>query len=773
MNIKKYKKENGIYILFIITIFLSNLFIGTPIRYNIMYINLLLNIMAIGYMIIKCMKKKERIPINKFDLCVGIIAFSTFIPLIFNTYLRLADTIEYILRYISVLNIYIISRILTKERDTFIKTVTNIIIGASVLLIIFGIDCMTGNVFQEFYEILGTAVVYNESKNRMSSLFKYPNVFAIFLVVTILLSIMQYIHTENKKKRNIYPVVIFMQIFALVMTYSRLSWIIFFISVGMYWLLIKDRKVRKQILKIVSVSGINAFVYLLIFNKLQMNGNYFLIYAILIIQGIFQYVVMEKFQSINLGISGKHIIKICIIILIVITVIGIGYIYLTPDTLVLFNNINSKKTYRKQNMKVEPNTEYVIEFDIEAETNSNESFKIECKELDKNEKELKIHEIQFDDFKGKKEIEFCSNENTETMTIVFNKNEDMIDGKLKVHSVTINGQEERINYKIIPIELVNRICKIKFDTASVEGRLNYYKESIDIIKNHIGTGIGGYGWKNSDINKIDGGITEHSYPLQLFLQFGVISFSAYGLLIVFLIKQAIKVIKNKDADMNIIGIIVVFFALILHSTFDFDMYFLNMLLILYMYIGIFVSKTNKDEIYISHRYSYIYVVIIIIAIYFSLGEITTQYIDTDKISDYEKKLDYIDLKIILVPYDYRYREDKVNCLSTMKNKGIYEEESEAYIQATKEILEEETYILEIEKHINDNDVNKIILNYIDLINENNENEILKKIEEQFSKIGSSKTEIYVSMKSRFNRKYINERIETFLNKLKQENNIDE
>ena len=192
-----------------------------------------------------------------------------------------------------------------------------------------------------------------------------------------------------------------------------------------------------------------------------------------------------------------------------------------------------------------------------------------------------------------------------------------------------------------------------------------------------------------------------------------------------------------------------------------------------MYIGIFVSKTNKDEIYISHRYSYIYVVIIIIAIYFSLGEITTQYIDTDKISDYEKKLDYIDLKIILVPYDYRYREDKVNCLSTMKNKGIYEEESEAYIQATKEILEEETYILEIEKHINDNDVNKIILNYIDLINENNENEILKKIEEQFSKIGSSKTEIYVSMKSRFNRKYINERIETFLNKLKQENNIDE
>ena len=187
-----------IYILFLIVLVLNNFLIGTPLKYNIMYINILLNIIALIAIMYKFIKQKEKISINKIDICVGIIVFTTFLSFIFNKYLRLADTIEYILRYITVFNVYLISRILTKEKSDFIDKVSNILIISSIILIIFGIDMMTQNKLEKIYEILGTPTVYNESKKRMSSVFKYPNVFAIFLVVCIILSIVQYFNTSKK-----------------------------------------------------------------------------------------------------------------------------------------------------------------------------------------------------------------------------------------------------------------------------------------------------------------------------------------------------------------------------------------------------------------------------------------------------------------------------------------------------------------------------------------------------------------------------------------------
>ena len=192
-----------------------------------------------------------------------------------------------------------------------------------------------------------------------------------------------------------------------------------------------------------------------------------------------------------------------------------------------------------------------------------------------------------------------------------------------------------------------------------------------------------------------------------------------------------------------------------------------------MFIAVLASKTEKEEIFINYRYSYVYIIFILICLYFSIGEIITTNMKIDKIYDYEKRLDYINIKIALVPYDYRYREEKINCLSTLKNKEIYPVDSEQYIYSTKEIIKQENYLLNVEKKISYNQINQLILNYIDIIDKNNELYILEQIEKEFNKIIYMKEQTYESMCSRFKRKYFNEEIENFLKRIKPENMSNE
>ena len=761
------KANKILYIMLLIILFISNLFIGTPIRYNMMYINLIVNITVIICFAVKYFKNKEKIAINKLDVCVILITFSTFLPLIFNTYLRLADTIEYILRYITVLNVYIITKILVKNNKEIANKLFDVIIFSSILLIIFGIDMMTKNFFQDFYNILGIPKIINESNYRMGSLFKYPNILGIFLVISIILSIIRYISNEKCKHKCIYAVTLYIQMFGLIMTYSRLSFLIMIIAFIILILTEKDKVRRNNIIKLIISSIVSSWIYFILFNIALKSENCINIYIILVIQSAIFYIIEKYLENIKLKCN-KNILT-CIVIFTILIIFSIIYsLVFSKNGIMLFKNINEEKVYRKQNILVEPNKEYVVEFEIESSSNIKNNFKIQCKEIDKNGKEIEIHEEKFDNYSGNIIIKFTSNELTKTISLVFNNTNKESTGFLNINSVKINGNEEKISYGIIPIELINRVTKIKIDTSSLSGRLEYYKESIELIKNNFFTGLGGYAWKNSEIQTESGGIAEHSYPLQLFMQNGVLSFAAYIILIIILFKNIRKKI-NKNIKIEEKGLYIIVFALILHSLFDFDMYFLNILIIFYALIAIISSENNNSyNIMISHKYSFLYIIIVIFALYFSIGEIVTSII-----GDNLKNYNYLQAKIVMVPYDYNYRRDKINYLSTIKNKSTDKINKEVQIKISKEIIKEEEYLIEKEKTRSSDDIGRLIINYIDIISNNNENEILQKIYKNFKKINDDKNLIYTSMESRFKRKYFNDNIDEFLNILKEENNLSE
>ena len=121
MNIKKIAPIffDIICILIIVT---SNLLVGSPIKYNIFVLNILISIVTLITII------KEKIQINKIDICVIVISLSTFIPLITNQYMRLSGTVEYILKYISVLNIYFITKKYIKKDEKKIAIISNFLV---------------------------------------------------------------------------------------------------------------------------------------------------------------------------------------------------------------------------------------------------------------------------------------------------------------------------------------------------------------------------------------------------------------------------------------------------------------------------------------------------------------------------------------------------------------------------------------------------------------------------------------------------------------------
>ena len=703
-------------IMFFITIIVSGLLVGTPIKNNIMIVNLLLNITAIIYIIKDNIIENKKIKLSKIDILVIIICLSNFIPLITNSYIRLIDTTEYILRYISVLNVYFLTKKITKE-DKNLSILINIFIVISVIMIFFGIDIMTYNIGEEFYSFLGTPKVDIDNKIRMVSLYKYANTFAILLTATLIMSLEKYIETENKNKKSIYGISIFLHIFAIIMTYSRLTWIITAIMLVVYVILKKEK--RKQALQIIFIALLNAMVYYFVFTNSITDGKLYLIPIILFVQTILELVIIKIIS----------IIKFKKIVYATLIIIAIGIVcntFMMSGDLKLFNNENAKKSIRKQNIKVETNSNYTLEVDLEAKTQVANSFSIVVKQLDEKENNIEEHEIFFGNFEGTQKLEFKTQQYTKNISIIFKGIEVDNNTELKIKNVRLNGKEIRVNYGIIPIEFINRLTKIEIDTSSVLDRIDYYKEALKISKDNLLFGQGGNVWKYKKSSNISG-ISEHSYILQLLLQNGIIAVVSYCILIFILVKHLYKYLKNGNMHLDII---LALFAIIIHSIFDFDLSFLYILMLTYMLIAILDKKIiNEQKIPINKIVTYIIICFLAVTLYFNFGEVATSYIDTDNITDTNKKMRMIDLKIILSPHDYRYYEDKANLISTLKNKGVFEEDSEEYKNATREIIKNIEFVTEIEKLQEPYQYNKIILNKIDLITEENKEETLKEIEE--------------------------------------------
>lgn len=96
----KVKINNVINVLLLILIAFSSFFISDTNKYYL-YVKVAGYLLIIIYAIIRIVKKEPiKIIQNKLDIAILILIISTTIPLIFNTYVSLSETLQVILQYI-------------------------------------------------------------------------------------------------------------------------------------------------------------------------------------------------------------------------------------------------------------------------------------------------------------------------------------------------------------------------------------------------------------------------------------------------------------------------------------------------------------------------------------------------------------------------------------------------------------------------------------------------------------------------------------------------
>ena len=332
---------------------------------------------------------------------------------------------------------------------------------------------------------------------------------------------------------------------------------------------------------------------------MKIFGNYIFIWIfliiILLIEGlisVFNIKIKKKIENIKI-----YKIIIFLVIIFILIVLWIVKELNNPIPYEVFTN-NNKSTYEAKKINnIKGNTRYIFKFDIEAKVNAdcidktNDVFEINIIERDKRNFEIKNTKMQFQEYKGIKEIEIITNEKTSEFKIEFKTKYQYLDRTFTINRLEINGEQIPLQYKTLPIKLVDKIKDINIHYKTAVERGVFIKDAITLAKENLLTGIGGECWQYKygeiqEYNYISNDI--HSYLTQVLLEFGI--FSLILLVIIYIVFLKIKIDKKH------LGLKIAMLIIMLHSTIDSDLKFQFIQLLFFGGFGFFSSIIKKKEI---------------------------------------------------------------------------------------------------------------------------------------------------------------------------------
>lgn len=563
-------------ILLIITL-ITFILVGTPIKYNCTWLNIITILVGIVYIVYKKVIRKEKLFSNKIDIVIMLFCLTPIIPYVFKTYSNANDTLISILKSISLFNIYIISKDIIKINKEYI--IDTLIIG-SVILVVLGIDEMTSRYLFRYTEYLGIPYVVNY-ESRMFSTLGYANSFAIIMGVSLFLTI-------EKTKKPICSGVFFLLLIGLLMSYSRMAITFFMIIYIIYLGFIKKDKVRYIYISLINL--LLVIIYMKIFEILNKQEEFLILYVITILFFVLSMLLsnlIEGFIKKLERIQGRTYIKILIFIIMICTILFlVGTRLYKP--LNIFEDGQNNEEIRYNFYNIEPNMKYKFIFDIEAKSINEivENFKIEIVEENKNYDTVGIHEISFSNFQGIKTIEFITSKDTESVVVFFKSASKVAQRGLTINKFYINEKEYALDYLFLPVKIVYRIENLFNEDKSAWERITYYKDALKICKENWLLGTGGNGWiyNYKKVQSYEYSTSEtHSYLLKIIVENGMIS----GFLWLVIIGYAIFKIISKYRKEKLNSIDFAFLLLIIHSFVDFDLSFyviLFMWFVLYCFV---------------------------------------------------------------------------------------------------------------------------------------------------------------------------------------------
>lgn len=653
------KVEKILLAVVVLVLILSTILVGLPIKNNIEIINCILAIVGLIYVIIKLIKKTPIIT-NTLDVFVIVLMFSCSIPLIFNTYISLEETVLNIFSYISMVSIYFIVKELmnSEQKRKYIRVIIIAEIVCGIILFIFGIDNLTTNIFENFLSNIGLPKFKNGEERLISSL-GYANSLGILMAMNYLLSINIYVKEKNKSLKIFIGSTSYIFLSGLLLTESKGSILTFGLIYIIYLFLNKKTKEKAQIFQITIISIITSFLYYLIFSKFNNNEfivwtSIILIYLITVLSLWLVRKTTRKMQKIIYNIKIKEFIFIILLVMIVFILIFIIALQFTQP-LNLFENKEEGET-RRVIRNINSNSIYEISFNIHATTSSVDNiYTINIDEENKYDQVIDTHKIEVGNYEGEKSIKILTSEDTMRLTLRFNKTISENDGKLTIKEFKLNGKEIPLDYKFIPMSLISNIQSLNLSNKNVWERGVFIIDGIKLASQNWLTGIGGNGWEEGykTVQSYNYNAREsHCYITQLWIENGIIAVIAFAGILVIIVRIMLK--NKKEHYCNIIFLSIL--LIILHSCMDFDMSFFCIKIFVFIGLGIlsgFETENIKNKIL-----NKVVAIILIVIFMISSVENLKIFVINNDIGDITKKTE-LDKLAKLLPYSLQIREQQL------------------------------------------------------------------------------------------------------------------
>ena len=666
------KKDKTIFIIFIIII-ISTMLIGNPISKNDNLINIIIGISGI-YIIIKAQKENKLMIKSKTAIAMLMLLITSAFPLISNTYLSLNGTVQYIFRYVSLFIMCIIISFSLNKNEENLEKIKDILVISGIILVIFGIDLLTTNLTYDFTKKIIGVVSDQKSLTRMYSLFLYSNTFAVSVAVPYMICVEKVLN----KKEKLYTGISTFLLSGILLSQSRATLLILLI-VGCVALIIVKGEDRRELIKLIAINFIFALLYVLAFEKMKKAGLTTLIWILTILIPIISAFAFSKLmlsKSIDKLFKIKYFIIIFIIIVITILILSIF-----KTDLVLFNDKNSQSKVTKNIYDVSENTQYKIELDIEAKSDTlNDNYKVELIQRDNYSDNLGEVVFEFNNYNGIKEFYINTVDGIKWIEFSISAKKTGINREVKVKSLSVNGKPFTLNYKFLPTDMIAQLRYMNLSQRSIQERKTFIIDGLNVIKEYgiLGVGGDGYQYAIKDVQSYYYGTSQmHCYILQIAIEFGLVGVLAFAYIITLTIINIVNIIKNEEKDKY--SIVFAFITLFLHSMIDFDMTFFYTMIIFYTLIAIINYKKYNDE---KKNIAQMIVIISIILLCTTFNT-NEEYVKITKenslknVRTYEEKTKLERMYMYMVPYSAKYRIDRIEYIelySKVKENELSENE---------------------------------------------------------------------------------------------------
>ena len=701
--------SKGIEYITILILLISFLLVGTPLKENTLIFSMCIIGIGIIFGIYK-IAKKEKVFTSKIDIFVLLFYLTPLIPILFNSYANLEDTLIALTKNIALFNIYLMLKERLSVDGGGKEKIINILLVGILILSFFGFDEMLGRTVYRYMKYIGIPNVVNYVA-RMFSLLCYANTFAVLMAIGMFFALykLNKINNDDNNDNNskkvkkkeimwyIYAGLMYVFILSLIMTYSRSAWLITALMLGICFLFNKDRVYNvcvlliNIILSLIGVKLLNLFIpeKLYIFAWLSVIG---FAGASATITNLLNK-IKNKLANIKLTTCIYLMLGLAVFS-VVVYIVGLKLI--TP--LNIFADGKSSEEVRYKIYNIQPNTDYTISLDIDAKTlrNIDGVYTIEITEENKYYDTIATHSIDFSTFKGNKEIKFKTKDSTVAMVIFFKSNNKYLQDGLRINSVNINGKTKGLSYAYLPINLVEKIESFTLNNKSLWERLVYHKDALKIIKSSPLTGSGANGWKYNYANVQEymySASEPHSHILQLIIDNGIVS----GMLLTVIVGYVVFVIAKKK-HFNLLD--AAFILLNIHSIVDFNMSFFVVNVVWIIMFGLITcnNEGNEKKIKATNLTNKLNLVInisctVISALVILLGISTYALIDekdeiVDISNEYIKQEKYNEalVKISELEDDGKYRSCIYNVIYSLDYSKLNNESLEYIYNA---ILEEE------------------------------------------------------------------------------------